>query len=487
MDDFYCNALDGADIQISNKIENKRNFFTMVRSRSDNFDKSRIKSNSPLLKTRNVMSQSEYMTRFSSENIINIIQSQQKQPIVGFFEEFPTAVKQAPSIATSILENDDVVNVIIEAFSTFDDEEILIALSSAIISLTVTDISPLIDGGLMFTLSSLFENFPSLIINDLVEITANSKYAADSIVCCGILTQILDSLKENEESESTWIVLDGLSKLFQNLQSIESTECEQYITEMIPLLSKYQSIESINSVIKSLSGILKLSRQTFSYIFDSDVLSFFSSLVGQNTSNQDLIHNIIQFTSRLSVTDSQTEITKLIESGLVQSIITLLSDLNSISPENIAAIFGLLTNIFQGYPELILDLITLDFFETVSSILSDCPYEVFKEASNFSATVILFSPSSALSSIIGTGITNSIVEMLGCGLDQIVMKCLESLKRLFTITSSDQSFEYVSDIFLESAELVENLETLAADDNQSISTLAQYVLDVLDQHKTEQL
>ena len=67
------------------------------------------------------------------------------------------------------------------------------------------------------------------------------------------------------------------------------------------------------------------------------------------------------------------------------------------------------------------------------------------------------------------------------------MKCLDALKRLFTITSSDQSYDYVSDIFLESAELIENIENLSTDENESISSSAQFILEIIDQRKTEQL
>lgn len=421
---------------------------------------------------------SDISSQMSPENLLECLGSGDDEKIQGFCAELNASIQKFPNVAQNLIGNEDVLNALTESITSFNNESTLTSLTDSIVELSKhVDIAPLIDNGILFSALQLVETNTEITLHFISNLSKESRYAADGVLSCGFIQIITQIITEATDEHTAVDASSSLETILESIGEINRETCEPVVHDIFPLL-QVQNEEVICCAMRSLSVVIENCTQCTNLLYEERVHEMIIPLL----TNENTVDAALSLTGTMTKTESTQNIQELVDCGLLGQIAEMLPETN-----HAQKIFRVLTSAFQSSPEALLNVVTVQFLSMVSAMSSDCEFEIYRELSNFTAVVIIYSPSPLLPSFIGTGIINAIIEMLECGVNDIVIHCLQSLYRVLSISEQDQSLGHVASIFLEYNDHIDSLENLATSEDKFVAASAQLVLDELDKNRQEQL
>ena len=455
------------------EVEKQHNAY-LTSARLFGMSKERIFKNEKFLS----LTATDIISQMSPENLIECFSSGDDGKIQEFCAELIESIQKIPNVAQNLIGNEDVVNVLTESITNFSNETTLLNIINSIVELSKQiDITPLVDNGILFSTLQLVETNTEIALHFIANISKQSRYAADGVVSCGFVPIITQLINEASDEHAAIDASLSLEMILKSIGQIDRETCEPIVHDILPLL-QMQNEEVVCSVMRSLSQIIENCTQCTNLLYEKRVHEMIIPLL----SNENTIDAALSLAGTMTKTESTQNIQELVDCGLLGQIAEMLPE-TSHAPK----VFRVLTSAFQSSPETLLSVVTVQFLSMVSAMSNDCEFDIYRELSNFTAVVIIYSPSPLLPSFIGTGIINSIIEMLECGVNDIVIHCLQSLYRVLSISEQDQSLGHVASIFLEYNEHIDSLENLVDSEDKFVAASAQLVLDELDKNRQEQL
>jgi hypothetical protein len=143
--------------------------------------------------------------------------------------------------------------------------------------------------------------------------------------------------------------------------------------------------------------------------------------------------------------------------------------LDLLKSEHAADVFLVLSNLPEAVPALILPLIDAEFVDRLLEIIDTSGYDIQKEATFFLSTLILFSADTELPRFAVAPVTDVLVAMVGCGVEKVVLRCIDTIGKLVRCTGSDAEAVKAVKALAES-DLMDRLGELLDDPEQPLVT-----------------
>lgn len=391
---------------------------------------------------------------------------------------------KSPRILKKMLDNEDFFDKLTEIFQNhFQNSNFPIIIQIInFIELIFPSVhqqiqSYIADSFVFSTLTDLLSTTNSLtIVIEAINlsgiISIYSSYARDLVLCSGIHTIIVDIGKRADlNSPLLEAVTQSLLSIFSNQTPIESNDLLiDFIHPLNELLEHCLSLKkimaahpdifsylqkvnsnpgnlnenpetSLNWISLSESGLVHLSAAA--NIIDcyvqitnkesSMVYNVFNEHIGPilisflDDNSNILAPSALRLIGNLSVSQKHQIQESLINSGLLPRLVKHVH-----SPLAVDA-FWCFSNLLESSTSTLLQLFLNqpEFISKVVAITAESPIDVKREASYFLSTLIIFAPTSYMSEFIEkTEIVDILVEMLGCGVISIIVRCFDCLKKL---------------------------------------------------------
>lgn len=341
--------------------------------------------------------------------------------------------------------------------------------------------------------SSLYLHISTFdLISKLVE---PSNYARDSILSLGIHELIADFIEgvaqfleadaqvdsEFHENVNDLLILSSycLESIFTDLNDIDRKAVFDFIPRFI-LLLRIPNLKVSYNIIQILLYIARKFPSTAYMLFDikdgeikEHILRF---LIGDFESfrsgsefdieayieeNEDLIEITLKFLGNLCHA-KPSEVISLYSAGICNVLHVLLN-----SPKLITEVLWVLSNMYEVITDQMIDEITSDFISEIVNYTTNCNFDCKLETGYFLATIILYSPQQTTESFVVQEIIDIVVEVLGCGLSNIVQRSANAIARLVHFANTSNKLEPLLS-FLEASDLKGRLCELLDDDKISV-------------------
>jgi hypothetical protein len=145
-------------------------------------------------------------------------------------------------------------------------------------------------------------------------------------------------------------------------------------------------------------------------------------IVVQLLDNPALVNPTLRLIGNLGIAEPN-HIRVMLDAGLMPKLFSFLDS------EHSGDVFWVLSNLLETAPHMIHPLIGDEFVSKVIQMTVSSPFEIQKESAFFLATIIHNSGDSALTLVMLPPVITVLVEMLECGIDIVVMRCMETLRK----------------------------------------------------------
>ena len=132
----------------------------------------------------------------------------------------------------------------------------------------------------------------------------------------------------------------------------------------------------------------------------------------------------------------------------------------------------------ESVPQEMLPYFNDDFISSAISFVIDTSFDVKKEAAYFLSTLIVFSDPEVVPRFMTQEVTDILVEMLGCGVDMIQMRCLDSFFRFIYIMKRNPQYESYLNL-LKDSDIMDRLNDLVDPNSPQLTERAEYLLQQL--------
>ena len=238
-----------------------------------------------------------------------------------------------------------------------------------------------------------------------------------------ILLQICKNFMENIDLQI--ICCKSFIQILSNPAEIEISTLPNCIEPLFHLLSS-PSKDVLNLVIQSFVELTNRMPSLTVTLFNNGL---FQGLI-QFLQDEDLIVSCLHLIGNMSLSQAD-HIQKILEYGLFDALLSILGSVHN------ADIFWILSNMLESAPYLILPLFSPDFLKNAIEIGIHGSFEVQKEVAFFFSTLIIHTDSENLPIICSHETITLITEMLGCGVLDIIIRCLDSIVRIIFFFSQN--------------------------------------------------
>jgi hypothetical protein len=132
--------------------------------------------------------------------------------------------------------------------------------------------------------------------------------------------------------------------------------------------------------------------------------------------------------------------------------------------EHAADAFWVLSNLTEVAASVVMPFVTDDFIARLIEIVDTSSYDIQKECTFFMSTLVLFSQDGELKRFIQTPIIDILVSMVGCGVEKIMLRCIDTLLRFVKFLQghpNPQLWNYLSE-----SDLADRLGELTEQDDE---------------------
>jgi len=327
-----------------------------------------------------------------------------------------------------------------------------------------------IDDGLVFSLSGFLQSGSIPLIKQailVIDVITECSYARDSLICIGTHMDLINIALEYANQDVSESACSTLSVVFAYPDQVDSSAISSSIDMMAPLLG-LTSITCLKHVFTCLIGITNKCPSLIHKLYE---LGMFSTIV-QYLEYEDLISVCLPLIGNMSVSQSN-HIRDLLDTNLLHKLSILLET------NHASEVLWVLSNLIESIPQTMLSLIDYSTIEKALFLGINGGFEEKKESAFFLATIIVFSPINELSNYVNHEIVEILEEMLGSGVNVIIIRCLDSIIKL--IHHLETTFSYnIGDIVF-SDEMRSSLTALLSNESTLMSERAGFILNYFEE------
>ena len=369
--------------------------------------------------------------------------------------------EQNSQLIAVIIENDEVLDMIANVANLVcSNSSDLQAYLNLILSLADKENANNMLTDVLIQTQSILDSYPFEMLSFYRSLCNVSSYGRDAILCTGISYSIFLFCEKAEDAKIAVLASSVIHAIFSCNEIIANEVLRDYLESVINLLN-VQNEDVIYYIILSLIDIVSQDRSLIDVLYQHNVHAFLVKALD----NEKLIKPSICLAANLANGES-SQIEKLFQIELIPKILLLPNDLLN------GDAFFMLSNCAEAAMDQMLPIFDFPFLQKVKILLTDCPYSVFKDASFFLATLLVFAPMDRVKMILQLGVTDFINQMFESDQPFMILRGLDALVRviIFSYTFADIK-EEISQFFL-SEDLKENIEKLKLHEINLISRKA---------------
>ena len=415
----------------------------------------------------------------TADLIIQTFQQNQENPtaIASMCSTIIEASEKSGKLLSSIIQT----NAVQESFVNFLENgsqpstaDVLNALSASF-KYAGSTMEDFIDAGLCTALMSLLmeENKDNIeaTIQLIGVISSQCTYARDAITCLGIHTMLIELAAKERGNEIACPICEALHSIFGNQSPIDSEIIRDSVASIVALLDG-QTDDTINAIIDVL---VDMSSKQPSIVFSFSQLGLYD-VVCDFVANSKLTQEALRLLGNMCVAQPP-QIKILLDHGLFDILMTLSST------QFAADVFWVLSNLIESMPDIVTSTFENGLIEAALSAAEDSPSEIKREAAFFISTVIVFGGNSKIEEFFNDRVFCVISDILGCGVQSIVIRCIDSLLSfLIFAQSTDRVDEFIQ--FVTDNDIEDRLRDL--DEERSIiGQRARYILSQIVQQQQQ--
>jgi hypothetical protein len=324
-----------------------------------------------------------------------------------------------------------------------------------------------IDGGLCFAIPDLLgfsePTVVGLTLRLVTLISEASSYARDAVLCLDIHTVIVNLVLSATTPSIVQSGCEALFALFANCEEIDRKLVVGAAAAMFPLL-RLESAEAVTSVLKCYVRMSNANPAVIKSLLELGI----GKLVVQLLQNRALVRFALKLIGNLSLCEPP-EIRKLIDAGLIPKLFEL------IDSEYASGVFWVLSNLLDSSPHLIHPLIPTGFVNKAIEMTSSMSYDIQKESAVFLATLIQSSDHATLASVMLPQVITVLLELLDCGVESVVLRCMETITRFCTYAAERAE---ISDLLvpLLDTDLASHINDLLGSEETTIAEQAELLM-----------
>lgn len=407
-------------------------------------------------------------------NVISTINSGNLQDIAQMCSSIVACAQNTPRLLSTLLKSADLAEALTNEMNNSESIDY-----TAMIMLTITILFPLaeqthdiyIDSGINMNFSDYLANpNPQFVLSTIALIEAISEYSAygrDSILCTGLLFDLVDLALKTTDQQIMEACCQAILKVFANPALIDPSQLLDCFESVARLLS-IQSSHAIQSVIDIFVEMTNKMPSIVFRLFKMDL----SSQIVQLLSEPMLIGAVLHLIGNMSVAQP-SQINTMLGNGLFNYLIQL------VGSEYTADVYWVFSNLIESVPQSMIPLFDDSFVYKSVEIANESNFETKKEATYFISTLIIFAELSQISVFIHPDIVDLLIEMLGCGVGLIVLRSMDSLYKFVQFyRNGSVTKEFITAIIESDAR--DRLENLIEQKLPYIEERAKYLLNQLD-------
>ncbi|KAH0792177.1 hypothetical protein GPJ56_003976 [Histomonas meleagridis] len=373
------------------------------------------------------------------------------------FQNLINCAKSTPRMLNAIATNESVLETLANCLTdTYPDPTIILLIMtiSALFPLCGRAADSFVDN-FCFSFESLLSSNNQQIVGCTIGLIAtvadNSSYGRNSILCLEIHKLLVKIVLSETTPELTNAAADAIFRIYANPEPIEPEILLDSVEDMVQALH-VSSLSAVNSIISSFVEMTNDFPSLVNNLFD---LGLFPIVV-QLLDNPLCVSASLRLIGNLSVAQP-SQINVMLESGLLPKLISF------IESEHCSDVFWVLSNLIESVPPLLLPLVNLDFINRVLDISEISSFEIKRESAFFIATVIVFTHHANLQYLMNEKIIDLLVEMLGCEVEYIVVRCVDAILKFLAYAMNNTSNCESCLACLNNSDLNDRIEELLAD------------------------
>lgn len=417
----------------------------------------------------------EVQEKFTPSAFCSVFQSGDMICIDTYCTELVKIIPFSSQIGNAILNDETCLQYIIDFSGNLSTNTQVSSYLSFILAIGRLNFDLLLDNSILFVIRDIISEFPIPLLQFYSQISIFSSNARNGLICLGIIDDIIDICINGTDDSVAIHASLTLKSIFSQTDQLEVNSIRPLITQLASIFSYQRPIDLIINIMNTIAIIANQLPQIIPDLYSLGVHSF----IIDNICDSQITEACLSLLGSMAICCNSTYIQELIDSGVVELVAGFLT-----SSFCSASVFSFLTNCIESAPNLISPLIDDNLLSATAEISINCPYDLFKEATYFAATLLLFVPSSQIVTILNYGLTSNIIEMLDCGIARISIRCIDSLSRVLVLSYTAQSIFYLMNLFFESPELIELLNNLVQQSDVLVRNKAQNLIDELEEIRT---
>ena len=409
------------------------------------------------------------------ENIIGTFQSMDEAKIRTLMQQITECAESRPRLVMNLMKKTEIFQPIVDALNGEITPEFTIPIMgfiSVIFPLCKPpEMNVFVDCDLCFSLYAFITSESEEVINAAIQLIAvlseECSYARDAMISFGIHTTLMEIAKASQNEALTEACCNALHKIFGNPDPIDSATVMESVNPMAELLS-ISSVSALESVIDC---FVEMTNKIPSIVFMLYDLELYPTIIGF-LGNESLTGVTLRLIGNMSVAHPP-QIRLMLELDLFNTLLGLLDS------DYATCVFWIFSNMLESVPQLMMPLFTEEFVNSVIELVANASFDVKKEAAYFLSTLILFSEADAIPRFMTQEVTDVLVEMLGCGVVMIIVRCIDTLIRFIHISQTNEEYSSYNEIVLDS-DIRDRLQDLISPETPVVNERAEYLIQQLE-------
>lgn len=390
--------------------------------------------------------------------------------IRNFADTLINIAQKSSRLVTPLVSNTEIIDAMVNLITDGTSEQL-----TTIMMQLVSEVFPIsgnkdyfVDTGIVYSFPDFLDSSSGLIVNSTIVLigamAAASNYARDSILSNNLYEQLVDITILNSND----LAAECLLKLFSNSSEIDTELMIPAINKMCRILTETDSAKAKECVLEAFVEMTNKQNQLIFELYDNNLYT----LIVQFVQDERLTAVSLHLIGNLSVAQPY-QINDMINAGLFPILNQLLTT------EYTSDTFWIFSNLLETVTSSVLPLITPEFIANVIEIANTASFEVKKEASFFISTLIIFSDFSSIGVYITEEIIEILVEMLGCGVNLVILRCSDSIIKLMQYVQNDptQATQFFSMVL--DSDIMDRLTEVLETDQRLVNDKANFLYNQL--------
>ena len=287
-----------------------------------------------------------------------------------------------------------------------------------------------VDEGLVTCLYTFLEidnvnNITPIALQFASAIVSSSNYARNAFFSFGLHTNVIEIATDQSSLEITDTACQTLEALFSGLDPDDAysflNECVEPLGKLLSALKSKASIQLILNVFVEMSNTIP---SIVFILFNMNLAPFLIQLLD----DPDLVGVSLCLIGNMTVAQP-FQVKIFLECGLFQKLLTLLSS------NYTSECLWIFSNLLESVTDQMLELLDNDFIIQITSLSLNAAYAIEKEAAYFLSTFVIFGQNQISLFKEHTEVISILVEMLGCGSEKYILRCMDGIIRFANFIS----------------------------------------------------